>query len=125
MPEMKDLVPSIGIEHPDEFGIGPLGAEFLADDAVGRELLPDHGPHGGFGGAVGGRHRIEGAAAALVLDPERGAEERADRVPRDGREFVDEGPEIDRAHLAPLPGADLMIRPRHRVRRCRDKSAHG
>ena len=78
------------IEHPDIFGVGALVAELLADDAVIGKALPDQRAHGGFGGAVGGGHRIEAAAAALVLDAERGAEERQDGFAGDGRQPVDE-----------------------------------
>ena len=40
-----------------------------------------------FGCAIGRRHRIEAGRRALVLDPERGAEERQDRLAGHGREL--------------------------------------
>ena len=73
------------IEHPDIFGVGSFGAEFFADDAVRRKRLLDQCAHGDFGSAVGGRHWIEAAGRTLVLDAERGAKERTDRLAGDAR----------------------------------------
>ena len=74
------------IEHPDIFGVGALAAEFLADDAVIGKGAADEGAHRGFGRVVGGGHRIEAAGPALVLDAQRGAEERQDGFAGDGRQ---------------------------------------
>jgi hypothetical protein len=90
MPQMNDLVPSIGV--------GVLAAEFLADDAVVGEGLADQPPHRGFRRAVGGGDRIEAAALGLVFDPERRAEEWQDGFPGNRGEPVDEGREIDGGH---------------------------
>ena len=89
------------IEHPDIFGVGALGAVFLADDAVAREILPDEGAHGLLGGAVGGGHRVE-AAGLLVVDRQRGAEKRQDGLARHAGELVDETAEIDGRHAVCL-----------------------
>ena len=56
-PLMKDFVPSIGSEHPDELGLLAHPAEFLADDAVPGKLPLDQRPHRLFCRAVGGGHR--------------------------------------------------------------------
>src|SRR5262245_37105692 len=69
------------VKHPNEFGIAAFGAEFLADDPVSWKLLPDQCAHRLLGRAVRSGHRIEGAAAALVLDAERGAKEWSDGIP--------------------------------------------
>ena len=85
------------IEHPDIFGVGALGAVFLAEDAVAREILADERAHGLLGGAVGGGDRIE-AAGFLVLDRQRGAEKRQDGLARHAGELIDETAEIDGRH---------------------------
>ena len=85
------------IEHPDIFGVGMLRAVFLAEDAVLGKIRADQGPHRIFRGAVGGGDRVE-AARQLVLDRQRGAEERQDGVARRRGELVDETGEIDRRH---------------------------
>ena len=90
-----------GVEHPDIFGVGAFGAEFLAQNTVLREGLFYQRAHGGFGGAVGGGDRIEVARAALVLDAECSAKERPDRFARNIGEVVDERAEIDRRHEIP------------------------
>ena len=86
------------IEHPDIFGVAAVGAELLADDAVGREGAPDELPHRRLAGAVGLGHRIEGAAVRLVVGGKRGAEEGQDRLAGQRRELVDERRKVDRAH---------------------------
>ena len=91
------------VEHPDELGIGALVAVFLADNAVLRKVALDQRAHRVLGGAVGGRHRVETHRRALVLDAERGAEERQDRIAGRGRKLVDEGGEVDRGHERPVP----------------------
>ena len=63
-----------------------------------REMAPNQGPHHRFGGAIGGRDRVEIAMAALVLDRERHAEERQDGLARDGGKLVDKGGKIDCRH---------------------------
>ncbi len=63
-----------------------------------RESVADEPPHGGFGGAVGFRHRIEDAAGRLVLHGERGAKERHDGLARHFGEALDKRNEIDRRH---------------------------
>jgi len=87
-PQMKLLVPSIGSDI----------AELFADDAVIAESPRDHMAHRGFCRAVGFRHRVERAAAALILRPQRGAEERQKRAAGNLREFIDESGEIDSGH---------------------------
>ena len=82
MPDMKDLVPSIGSSTQTYSASGRSLAEFLADHAVGREGAPDQRAHGGLGGMVGGGDRVE-LALALVGDAQRGAEERQDGLARD------------------------------------------
>jgi hypothetical protein len=49
--------PVQGIQNPDEFRITPFGAEFLADDPVGRECLGDGMAQRRFAFAVGLGHR--------------------------------------------------------------------
>ena len=103
MPVMKDLVPSIGSSTQTVFGIGTLVAELLADDAVIGKAPADQGAHRGFGGVIGGGHRIEAAGAALVLDAERGAEERQDGFAGDRRQPFDEGRKINGRHARMRP----------------------
>ena len=57
----KRLGPVDWVEHPDIFGIAPLDAEFLADNAVFGKSAFDQRSHRRFGGAVGGGDRIEAA----------------------------------------------------------------
>ena len=59
------------IEHPDIFGVGALGAVFLAEDAVLGKGLADQRAHGVFRRAVGGGDRIEAAAPACSRSPAR------------------------------------------------------
>jgi hypothetical protein len=92
------LRPVDRIEVPDVVGVRPVGAEFLADHPVVRELAANQRSHRLLGSAVGRRHRIEGGAAALVLDAERGAEIGQNHLARCRRQSVDKGPEIDRCH---------------------------
>ena len=89
------------IEHPDVFGVSALVAELFADHAVLGEVGPDQRPHGLLCRPVGRRHRVEVAAAALVLDAQRGAEERQQRIAGRRGELVDKGCEIYCSH-APL-----------------------
>ncbi len=70
-PVMNDLVPSIGIEHPDELGVDPVAAMLLAQDAVVRVGRRDQLAHGGLGLLVGDGHR---AGVGLGLDRDRRAE---------------------------------------------------
>ena len=100
MPEMKDLVPSIGSSTqtysasarslPNSSPMMPWSGKVPADERA----------HRGLGGVVGRGHRVEAAGAALVLDAERGAEKRQDGLAGDGRKLVHEGREIDRRHAA-------------------------
>ena len=46
-----------GVQHPHVLGLAPLGAEFLADDAMVGESPRDHLPHHLFGAAIGEGHR--------------------------------------------------------------------
>ena len=67
---MKALVPSIGSSTQTYSASGFLVIrKFLAHDPVrGKRVASIMLTHGGFGGAVGFRHRIEhGAAFVLVL----------------------------------------------------------
>ena len=86
------------IQHPDIFGVLALVAEFLADDAVLGKIGLDQPPHHRFRGAVGFGHRIEIVAGALVVDRERGPEERQDGFAGGGRKAADEGCKIDDRH---------------------------
>src|SRR5258708_29279285 len=88
-----------GIKHPNIFGVGVLGAVLLAEDAVIGKLLADQRTHGLLGRAVCCRNRVE-AASFLVLDCQRGAEERENCFARGGRELVDESAEVDGRHAA-------------------------
>src|ERR1700728_1493022 len=88
------------IEHPDVFGVGTFGGEFLAHNAVFGERPVDQSAHGRFRGTVGGRDRIEAARSALVLDAEGRAKERPDRIARGGGEFVDKRCEVYRGHIS-------------------------
>ena len=106
MPQMKDLVPSIGSSTQTYSASGIVGAEFLADHAMLGKRPLDQRAHRRFGGAVGGGHRIEAAGAALVFEAEtfgaeRAAEKRPDGLARNGGELVHECREVDRRHAAP------------------------
>jgi hypothetical protein len=71
------------VEDPDELGVGPLGPEFLADDAVLREPLADEAAHELLGAAVGGRDR---GMVRLELHLNVGAAEKgADEMRRSAR----------------------------------------
>src|SRR5262249_53371101 len=89
------------IEHPDVFGVAPLDAKFLADDAVLRKSPFDQRAHGCFGGAIGGGHRIEAARTTLVFNAERTAKERPNGLAGNGGELVDKGTKVDRRHQNP------------------------
>src|SRR6185312_8699532 len=89
------------IEHPDIFGVLALVAEFFADDAVLGKIGLDQAPHHRLSGPVGFGDRIE-VAGALVVDRERGAEERQDGFAGRGGKAADEGCEIDDRHGCPL-----------------------
>src|SRR5262249_61553205 len=80
---------------------GPVRAELLADDAVGGEAAADEGSHRGFCRAVRRRDWIEAAAATLVFDAERGAEEGQDGFARKRRKLVHERRKIDCRHRRP------------------------
>src|SRR6185295_7694084 len=97
------------IQHPDIFGVLALIAEFLADDAVLGKVGLDQAAHHRFGGAVGLGNRIE-VAGALVVDRERGPEERQDGFAGRRREAADEGCEIDDRHGCPLPPIEKEYR---------------
>ena len=111
------------IEHPDIFGVLALAAEFLADDAVLGKIALDQPAHHRLGGAVGFGDRIE-ILGALVVDRQRGAEERQDGFAGGGRKAADKGCKIDDRHgsslrdgagggvLAPLPSSILRGRAR-------------
>ena len=114
MPVMKDLVPSIG-SSTQTYSASARSLPYSSPTmpCAGKVLL-DQRPHRVFGCAVGRRHRIEAGRRALVLDAERGAEERQDRIARRGRELVDEGREIDGRHVSAARGCGTG---RHRRRR--------
>jgi len=95
------------VEHPDIVGVGVLGAEFLAEDAVGREGALDQVAHHVLAGAIALGHGVEDAAARLVLGGMPGAEEGQDRLARQGRQPGNEFREIDRAHQAFLGSTRL------------------
>src|SRR5215207_11569742 len=90
------------IQHPDIFGVLALVAELLADDAVLGKIGLDQAAHHRFRGPVGLGDRIE-IARALVVDRERGPEERQDGFAGRRRKTADEGCKIDDRHGCPLP----------------------
>ena len=97
MPEMKDLVPSIGSStqtYSASARSSPNSSPMMPCSGKGAA---DQRPHGGLGGMVGGGHRVEGAVA-LVGDAERGAEERQDGFAGHGGQLVHKGGEIDGGH---------------------------
>jgi hypothetical protein len=65
---------------------------------VVREGLADQFPHRILGAAVGGGHRVE-SVALLVVDRERGPEERQDCLAGGGGQLLDKGRKIDRRHV--------------------------
>jgi hypothetical protein len=67
------------VEQPDPFGIGPVGAVFLAPDAVAGEALAQQGADGAFGAAVG---LGDGAGIALGVNQQGRTEKGADDRPR-------------------------------------------
>jgi hypothetical protein len=77
-----------------------------------RKGPADEGAHRGFGRMIGRSHGVEAAGATLVLDGERGAEERQDGLARDRRQLVHEGRKVDRRHTArpSLIGSSLDYR---------------
>ena len=77
---------------------------------MGGEGLRDQAPHRRLGAPIGLGHRIEHAAARLVLGADRTAEEGENHLARNLRESVDEGREIDRRHR-PAPGKSRSNRP--------------
>jgi len=77
------------IEHPDVFGIDPLAAEFLAENAVLGMALGQEIAHRPFRRPIAHRHRVEGDALELVLDLHPRAEVRQDRPPGDLGQFVE------------------------------------
>src|SRR6185437_5357655 len=97
------------VEQPDIFGVGALGAVFLADDAVIGKILGDERAHGLFGGPVGGGDRIE-TAGFLVVDGQRRAEKRQDGLAGNAGELIDKTREIDRRHAARLAVASTYRR---------------
>src|SRR6185436_2782921 len=90
---------------PDIFGVLALVAELLADDAVLGKIGLDQAAHHRFRGAVGLGDRIE-IARALVVDRERGPEERQDGLAGRGGKAADEGSEIDDRHGCPYRKRD-------------------
>ena len=90
-----------GIEHPDELGVGVLGAKFFADDAVGGEFCGNEPAQEFFGAAIGGRDR---GGIGFGFDGEGGIREVwADKVAAALGEFGREsavGREIHAARVA-------------------------
>ena len=97
---MNDLVPSIGSSTHTYSASARSVRQFFTDDAVSRKGLFDQRAHGHFGRAIGGRHRIEAAGDALVLDAQRGTEKRQDRLAGDACELIDESGEVDGGHVS-------------------------
>ncbi len=89
-----------GIEHPDELGVRPFRAELLADDAVGRELLPDHGAHGGSAARSAAVTGSKAPPRLLSSTPSEVRKNGTNRVSRDRRQLIDERHEIDCRHAA-------------------------
>src|SRR6202007_978157 len=86
-------------QHPDVIGVLPLVAELLADDAVLGEVIFDDPPHHRFAGAVSLRGGLELLGSTLVLDRQRGAEERQNDFAGSGRKAPDEGGKVDDRHV--------------------------
>ena len=67
-----------GVEDPDEFGVGPVLAIFLADHSMLGKALGDQFANRRLGAAICGRDRIEGVEprrAAFVFQAMVGAEQ--------------------------------------------------
>ena len=114
------------VEHPDIFGVGALGAELLADDAVLREM------------SGGSASRIASSAArsaavtgskrpppALVLDGERGAEERQDGFAGDVGELDRRRPQNRLPSCPARLVADRHLIEDRRRATCRQRPSHG
>lgn len=89
-----------GIKHPDVIGILALVAEFLADDTVLGKTRLDHPPHHRLGAAIGFGDGVKALLGFLVLDAERGAEERQDGFAGGGRQAVNESGKVNDRHEA-------------------------
>ncbi len=105
------------IEHPDIFGVGALGAVFLAENAVAGKILADERAHRLLGGAVGRGDRIE-TAGLLVIDRQRRAEKRQDGLARHAGELIDETAEIDGRHRPLLIARSPKVAPGFPERSC-------
>ena len=70
-------------------------------------LAPDHGAHGGFGGAIGRGYRIEGAAGLLSSTPSAVRKNGRMVSPDTVAKLIDEAREIDCRHVAPFPAIDF------------------
>src|ERR1700680_567813 len=93
MPQMKDLVPSIGSSTQTYSASG-------CSLPYSSPMMPCAGgaPPRGLGGRVRRRDRVEAADRALVVDAQRSAEERQDHFTGFRRQLLDEASEIDRRH---------------------------
>ncbi len=100
MPEMNDLVPSIGSSTQTYSASVRSDAVFLAEDAVVRE---ERRMRARMACSAARSAAVTGSKppGLLVLDRERRAEERQDGVARNAGELVDEAREIDNRHGAP------------------------
>ena len=79
------------VDDPAEACVRAHLPQLLADEAVVGTACGDRAPDRALGGAVGGRHRIEGAVARLVRDGQRPAEIGADDGGGSVGELVREG----------------------------------
>lgn len=78
-----------GVEHPHPLGVGAIGAELFADDAVGGVTLGDKAAHKLLRAAIG---RGDRGVVALKVNGEGGiGEERGDEVAAGARELAHEG----------------------------------
>ncbi len=65
------------VQQPHPFGIGPVGAEFLAPDAVFRNALAQESTQHQFGSTIGFRHR---RGVGLAFHRHAGAEKGQDEA---------------------------------------------
>lgn len=82
------------VEHPDVLGVEPLGAVFLAENAVVGMVGADQRPHRRLRRPVRHRHRVEGGPAQLVLHRQPRPEMRQDRRPGRVGEPIEKGDEV-------------------------------
>ena len=90
IPEMKDLVPSIGSSTHTYSALPALAAELLADDPVAGKGAVDEVAHGRFRRMVGSGHRIEAPKPSFIRYVQRSSKERQYGLSRDRSQLIDE-----------------------------------